>query len=56
MSVIRKNMAYRKKVNHVILMNGLFKFFIHLKLELLTQFPASNDEKCDYNNIIELFY
>ena len=28
--------------------NCLFLFFINLKLELLTQFPASNDEKCFY--------
>ena len=26
----------------------MFLFFIHLKLELLTQFPASNDEKYVY--------
>ena len=29
----------------VMLLNCLFLFFFHLKLELLTQFPASNDEK-----------
>ena len=29
----------------LVLLNCLFLFFIHLKLELLTQFPASNDEK-----------
>ena len=29
----------------LVLLNCLFPFFIHLKLELLTQFPASNDEK-----------
>ena len=28
-----------------MLLNCLFLFFIHLKLELLTQLPASNDEK-----------
>ena len=28
----------------LLLLNCLFLFFIHLKLELLTQFPASNDE------------
>ena len=27
------------------LLSCLYLFFIHLKLELLTQFPASNDEK-----------
>ena len=27
------------------LLNCLFPFFIHLKLELLTQIPASNGEK-----------
>ena len=29
----------------LVLLNCLFPFFFHLKLELLTQFPASNDEK-----------
>ena len=29
----------------LVLLNCLFLFFIHLKLELLAQFPASNDEK-----------
>ena len=33
------------------LYESLIVFFIHLKLELLTQFPASNDEKYNY-----LFY
>ena len=28
----------------ILMRNCLFLFFIHLKLELLTQFPASNDE------------
>ena len=28
-----------------VLLNCLLLFFIHLKLELLTQFPASNDKK-----------
>ena len=32
-------------LTQVVLMNCLFLFFIHLKLELLTQFPATNDEK-----------
>ena len=31
-----------------VLLNCLFLFFIHLKLELLRQFPASNDEKFVY--------
>ena len=29
----------------IALLNCLLLFFIHLKLELLTQFPASTDEK-----------
>ena len=29
-------------------------FFVHLKLELLTQFPASNDEKYIYVGIISI--
>ena len=29
----------------LMLLNHLFLLFCHLKLELLTQFPASNDEK-----------
>ena len=32
----------------LLLLNCLVLFFIHLKLELLTQFPASNDEKYFY--------
>ena len=28
-----------------VLLNCLFIFFIHLKLEFLKQFPASNDKK-----------
>ena len=32
----------------LVLLNCLFPFFVHLKLELLTQFPASKDEKCLY--------
>ena len=33
---------------HDVLLNCFKLFFIHLKLELLTQFPASNDEKHFY--------
>ena len=29
----------------LVLLDCLFMFFRHFKLELLTQFPASNDEK-----------
>ena len=32
----------------LVLLNCFKLFFIHLKLELLTQFPASNDEKYVY--------
>ena len=32
----------------LVLLNCLKLFFIHFKLELLTQFPASNDEKYFY--------
>ena len=32
-------------ITHCAAENCLFLFFIHLKLELLAQFPASNDEK-----------
>ena len=31
-----------------VLLNCLFLFFIHSKLQLLTQYPASNDEKYLY--------
>ena len=31
-----------------LLLHCLLLFFIHLKLELLTRFPASNDEKYFY--------
>ena len=31
-----------------VLLNGLFVFSVHLKLELLTQFSASNYEKYYY--------
>ena len=34
-----------KQVLTLVLLNCFKLFFIHLKLELLTQFPASNDEK-----------
>ena len=40
----------------VELMNCLFLFFIHLKLELLTQFPASNDEKFLTNYFIDILF
>ena len=36
------------------MLNGVFPFFRHLKLELLTQFPASNDEKCGYFSWIDI--
>ena len=41
-------------VDHVslltlVLLNCFKLFFIHLKQELLTQFPASNDEKYFYS-------
>ena len=32
----------------LVMLHCLFLFFIHLKLELLTQIPASNDEKYGY--------
>ena len=32
----------------LVLLNCFNRIFRHLKLELLTQFPASNDEKYDY--------
>ena len=43
-----------------LLLSCLLLFFVHLKLELLTKFPASNDEKSIYlrkinNSQIELF-
>ena len=39
-------LLYRPQKNFtLVLLNGLFLFFIHTKLELLTQFPTSNDKK-----------
>ena len=32
----------------IVLLNCFNRIFRHLKLELLTQFPASNDEKYYY--------
>ena len=37
-----------------LLLNCLLPFFIHLKLKLLTQFPASNDEKYIYLKKIDI--
>ena len=31
------------KLNHLLILSPRFICFVHLKLELLTQFPASND-------------
>ena len=36
-------------------MNCLLIFYIHLKLELLAQFPTSNKEKCYYLWKINIF-
>ena len=33
------------RVETLVMLNCLLLFFIHLKLELLTQFPVTNDEK-----------
>ena len=40
--------GYGMRVLTLVLLNCFKLFFIHLKLELLTQFPASNDEKYFY--------
>ena len=32
-------------LNKIVVLNRMLLFLIHLELELLTQFPASNDEK-----------
>ena len=37
-----------------MMLNCLSLFFIHLKLELLTQFPAPNDEKYYYLSKIDI--
>ena len=39
----------------LVLLNCLYCIFRHLKLELLTQFPASNDEKYLYFLKIDIF-
>ena len=61
-NTLRTSVTFMHHVNKLtnVLLNRLFLFFIHLKLELLTQFPDSNDKnifylsKIDHNSNIEL--
>ena len=53
--VITLELSTKKHSNSLVLLNCFNCIFRHSKLELLTQFPASNDEKYRYFSKIYIF-
>ena len=52
--IFKRLQANKGWLSTLLLLNCLFPFFIHIKLELLKQFPVSNDEKICWSIKIDI--